>query len=379
MASQGSVIAAPPLPRLRDVKQYHRLKLGVSACSSLLSLALLLFLVVFGWTRVLAAWAHQVASSPLLALVFFGAAIGLVRGVLTLPAGFYSGFVLEHRFGLSNQTAGRWAWEHLKGTLVGAPLALAVLLMLWYCLVSWGEFWWVPLGAALTLLSVILARLAPQLILPLFYKLTRLPEGSLKDRLVRLCEREGRPVRGVFSFNLSKNTRKANAGFTGIGKSRRIILGDTLLREFTEDEVATVFAHELGHAHYHHIAAGIGTGIVSTFAGLFLTSLLYGWSLAALGFAGPADLAALPLLAAWLGLYGFVTMPAGNVLSRRHEYQADAYAVATTGAPEAFKAALRKLARMNLADPEPHPLVEFLFYSHPSIGKRIRHVEAGRP
>jgi STE24 endopeptidase len=231
----------------------------------------------------------------------------------------------------------------------------------------------------LTVLSVILARLGPVIILPLFYRVVPLPEGSLKERLLSLCTRSGLPVQGVFSFNLSKNTKKANAGFTGIGKARRIILGDTLVREFTDEEVETVFAHELGHQRRHHIAIGIAAGTVSTFTGLFLTSVLYGRSLAALGFRAPADLAALPLLAVWLAVYGLLTMPAENLLSRRHEYEADVYAVAATGKPEAFVSALNKLARMNLADREPHPLIEFLLYSHPSIGKRIRRAEQLQP
>ena len=379
MASTGSVSAASPPPPSRDTKKYHCLKLAAGAASSFLSVALLVCLVVTGWSRVLASWAVTVAPSQYGALVIFAAGVGLCQGVLTLPIGYYAGFVIEHRFGLSNQTAGRWAWERLKGILIGAPVGLLVLVVLYSCLIAWGPLWWLPVGTVLTVLSVILARLGPVIILPLFYRVVPLPEGSLKERLLSLCTRSGLPVQGVFSFNLSKNTKKANAGFTGIGKARRIILGDTLVREFTDEEVETVFAHELGHQRRHHIAIGIAAGTVSTFAGLFLTSVLYGRSLATLGFRTPADLAALPLLAVWLAVYGLLTMPAENLLSRRHEYEADVYAVEATGKPEAFVSALNKLARMNLADQEPHPLIEFLLYSHPSIGKRIRRAEQLQP
>jgi len=232
-------------------------------------------------------------------------------------------------------------------------------------------------GIAVTLLTVVLARLAPVLIMPLFYRFTPIGEGSLKERILRLCVDAGVRIDGIFSFNLSKNTRKANAAFTGIGRSRRIILGDTLVRDFSEEEIETVFAHELGHYRFGHIRKGIAAGTLLTFTGLFAASLLYAWSLTLFGYASPADLGALPMLAVWLSLFGLVTSPLGNLLSRRHEREADRYAVASTGKREAFVSALRKLGAMNLADPDPHPLVEFLFYSHPPITKRIRAVEAG--
>jgi STE24 endopeptidase len=194
-----------------------------------------------------------------------------------------------------------------------------------------------------------------------------------------LCRDAGVRVEGIFSFNLSKNTRKANAAFTGIGRSRRIILGDTLLDNFSEEEIETVFAHELGHYRFSHVRAGILAGTVSTFAGLFVASLMYETSAAAFGFSSPAAIGALPLLAIWLSLFGLFTAPIGNMLSRRHERQADAYAVRTTGKREAFASALRKLGAMNLADPAPHPFVVFMFYSHPPLAQRIRAIGPGHP
>ena len=267
----------------------------------------------------------------------------------------------------------------MKGLALGAPLAAGVFCILFFCLGNFGAAWWLPVGIALTLISVVLVRVAPVLIMPVFYRFTPLVDGTLKEKIVRLCESAGVHVEGVFSFDLSKNTRKANAAFTGIGRSRRIILGDTLVNSFSEDEIETVFAHELGHYRFGHIRTGILTGTASTFAGLYIASRLYGWSAAALHFSSTTDLGALPLLAIWLSLFGLLTSPVGNMISRHHERQADAYAVRTTGKRDAFVAALRKLADMNLADPEPHPLVEFMFYSHPPIAKRIRALEHGLP
>ncbi len=375
-APAGNETSASPLSRTHTTKRYNRIKLGLSIVSSSLSFLFLVALMITPASHVIATWASGITPSPYGGLILFAGAIGLAQTIVTLPVSFLSGFIVEHRFHLSNQTFARWAWERMKGALIGAPIGVAVLLILYFCMREWGASWWIPVGCILSLFSFILARLAPTIILPLFYKLTPLEDGPLKDAILGQCSREGLFVNGIFQFDLSKNTKKANAGFTGIGKARRIILGDTLVREFTPDEVESVFAHELGHYKYKHIRIGIVIGIVTTFLGLFVAASLHRWSLSIAGISSITEFAGLPLLAIWLAVFGLVTAPVGNILSRYHERQADRFAVSATGKPGAFASALRKLASMNLADPEPHPLVEFLFYSHPSIGKRIRSVES---
>lgn len=365
-------------PQPAQAKTYNRTKLLVGIASSIISFVLVACIVVLGYSRTIQVFAEAATSNPYLALIIFSIGVGFIQSVVTLPLSFYSGYVIEHKYGLSNQTVARWAWERIKRMLVGLPLLIGILLVLYYCLKTYAGWWWLPVGSFLTLISVILARLAPVLIMPLFYKFTPLENGSLKERLLRLSTTAGLHVQNVFSFDMSKNTRKANAGFTGIGKSKRIILGDTLIKEFSEEEIETVFAHELGHYKHHHISVGIAVGIASTFIGLFATSLFHAMSISLLGFTSISELAALPLLGLWLGLYGLVTTPLGNILSRRHEYQADAYAVQTTGMKGAFKDALQKLAKMNLADPDPHPFIEWFLYSHPSIPRRLKAIEALR-
>jgi STE24 endopeptidase len=367
--------AHPSLQPSTKVKTYNRIKLITGIASAVLSFVVLLLLVLNGSTTDLGNWAYVWTSNNYLALLLFSFTLGLIQSAVTLPLSFFSGYYIEHKYNLSNQNIWRWGWEHLKGMLVSLPIVIGVLLFLYYCLITYGTFWWLPVSIGLTFLSVALARIAPVIILPLFYRLTPLEDAPLKERILNLCASAGVKIEGIFSFNLSKNTKKANAAFTGIGKSKRIILGDTLIKEFTDDEIETVFAHELGHYAHHHIRIGIAVSIVSTFLGLFITAQLYGWSLTFLGFT-MTDLAALPLLALWLSIFGLVTSPLGNVMSRRHEREADAYAIQKTRKNEAFTSALRKLASLNMADAEPHPLVEFLFYSHPSIGKRIRMIES---
>ncbi len=376
MPSEGLARSETPLRLPGRAKTYNRRKLIAGISSSLVSFLMLVILVWLDSTRHIAEFAWAVGSYRYLALLLFTAIVGILQSLVTLPIGFYSGYVVEHRYNLSNQSLGRWAWERLKGSLVGLPLVAIILMVVYYCMETFGNSWWLPVSMLLSFVSVLLARIAPILFLPLFYRFDPLPEGPLKERIARLCAGAGLKFEGIFTFNLSKNTKKANAGFTGIGKSRRIILGDTLVREFSDEEIETVFAHELGHYKHRHIIIGIVTGVLSTFIGMYVASRFYGWSVAALHFASITDLEALPLLAIWLGLFGLVTSPISNMISRRHERQADAYAAAITKNGAAFASALRRLADTNLADPEPHPLVEFLFYRHPSIAKRIQLLES---
>ena len=375
------VVAEPvtlPLRSTSNAKSYSRTKLALRLLSSGISFVFLIVLVATGVSKTLADAVFSAAGNPYTAVLIYGGVLGIMHACLVTPLGFASSFLLEHRYGLSTQTLARWVWERVKGMAVGLPLAAGLLVILFYCLRAYDVHWWLPVALVVTILSVVLARIAPVLIMPLFYTFTPLAQESLRVRLERLCASAGVRVEGVYAFNMSKQTRKANAGFTGIGKGKRIIIGDTLVREFTEEEIETVFAHELGHYYHHHILIGLATGILSTFAGLWCASVLLAWSAHFLGLTSVADPAVLPLLAVWLALFGMVTGPIGNIISRRHERQADAFAVERTGNAPAFIAALRKLARQNLADEEPHPLVEFLFFSHPSIASRIRAAEAMR-
>jgi STE24 endopeptidase len=295
--------------------------------------------------------------------------------VVSFPLSFYSGFILEHRYHLSNQTFLQWLWEHTKAMLVSVPIAVPLALLFYFFLHTYQELWWLPVATSMFIVSIALSKIAPVFIMPLFYKFTPLENETLKERILLLCKNTKMNITGIFTFNLSKTTKKANAGFTGIGKSKRIILGDTLMQHFSNDEIETVFAHELGHYVHGHIWKNILVGTMSIFLGLLITSRLYSLSLGWFGFSAVDQLAALPLLVLWLGVYSLATSPLSNMLSRKYEYEADRYAINKTGNAPAFTSTMKKLAEMNLADTAPHPLVEFLFYSHPSIEKRIRAAE----
>jgi STE24 endopeptidase len=214
-------------------------------------------------------------------------------------------------------------------------------------------------------------------LLPIFYKLVPLDQErpALVARLTKLAERVGTRVRGVYKFDMSRRTKAANAALTGLGNTRRIILGDTLLQEFQDDEIETVLAHELAHHVHKDIPLGMLVGSVMTLGGLYLASLGINWGVQAIGFQGVADVAALPILMIVMGLFGLVTMPLQNAFSRWRERRADEYALSMTGKKEAYASALTRLANQNLAEVDPEPWVEMLLMSHPPLGKRIRMAE----
>jgi STE24 endopeptidase len=364
-----------PEPAGKDVKRYHRLKLLTGLIHTAFVSGFTLALVATGLSRTIEFSARGWFANDYAVLLAFAAVVGILESILSFPLRYFSGYSLEHKYGLSNQSFGAWLWEKIKGMLVGFPLMVLLLVTLYFCLNSFGSLWWLPVGGIMFVFSVLLARLAPVVIFPLFYKFKSLDESPLRARLLALCNKTGIAVKGLFVFNMSKTTKKANAAFTGIGRAKRIILGDTLVANFTDDEIETIFAHELGHQTMNHLWKMMAIGTLTTFLGLFCTALLHDASLAWFGFDARGTIAALPLLGLWLGLYSFVTAPVTNMISRAHERKADAYAVELSGNKGAFLNALNKLGRMNMADNAPHPVVEFLFYSHPSLEKRIRAVE----
>jgi len=331
-----------------------------------------------GWSAGLRDWLGQFTASPWVLAALFAAVFGGLYYLIGLPLSYYSGFVLPHRFGQSNQTLRGWIGDQAKGLLVGGVLGLLVLEIIYAILRAYPDTWWIWASLILLLFTVLLANLAPVLLMPLFYKFVPLGEEhrNLAERLLRLSEQAGTRVRGVYTFDMSRRTKSANAALTGLGNTRRIILGDTLLSEFTSDEIETVLAHELGHHVNRDIPLGILIETLTTVLGLWLASLALRWGAGFFGFEGVGDIAALPLFMLVMGLYGLATMPLGNAFSRWREVRADRYALESTGKSAAFASAMTRLANQNLSEVDPEPWVEFLLYSHPALEKRIKMAEA---
>jgi len=292
--------------------------------------------------------------------------------VLGLPLSYYSGHVLPHRYGLSTQSRRAWALDLLKGLAISLPFELVAVAFVYWLLAATPDLWWLWTGAAMLFVTVILANLAPILFLPLFYKLTPLPDGEVRRMALALAERAGTRVRGIYSMNMSTKTTAANAMVMGLGNTRRIILGDTLLDRYTPDEIEVVLAHELGHQVHGDIPRLIAVQTVTTLGGLFVVNLLLHAVVARFtAYHGLSDPATLPLVGAALVAFALVTLPLSNGYSRRVERQADVYALETTRKPDAFISAMTRLANQNLAELEPAWFVELLLYNHPSTARRL--------
>ncbi len=354
-----------------QAKKYNNIKITLGISKSITAFVLLLLFVWLGYSARLENSIRIYFTNNYLILPVFVTAIGLFSAIVFSPLNFYTEYYLEHKFNLSNQTFLKWIWENTKEMLVGSAIGLPVLLIFYFMLSYFQHWWWLPFGVVMFTLSVLLAKVVPIFILPLFYKIIPIEDEILKERIVKLGSAAGMKVENVFKFDMSKNTKKANAAFTGWGKSKRILLGDTLLENYTHDEIETVIAHELGHYKKRHIIKNIITGTVISFLTFFIIARLHLISLGWFDFNSISQISALPILILWASIIGLLVQPITNYLSRKYEYEADEYAVISTNKPEAFINTLEKLTDQNLGDREPHPLIEWFFYSHPSIKKRI--------
>jgi STE24 endopeptidase len=360
-----------------QAKKYGRIHRRLWLLDTVLSTLYLLAWLIFGWAKSLTGWLRTYSSNDWLLVLGFIAIFGGISALLDLPLSYYSGYIVPHRFGQSNQDLKGWVMDQLKGAAIGAPLGLILLELIYLALRLAGGWWWLWTGAGMLVFNVLLANLAPILIMPLFNKFVPLGEehADLADRLMKLAERAGTRVRGVFKFDMSKRTKAANAALTGIGNTRRIVLGDTLINEFTPDEIESVLAHELGHHVHRDIPLLVGFGTVMTLGGLYLASLGLNWAVQTFGFSGPADIAGLPALGIVLGAFSLITQPLNNAFSRWRERLADEYSLENTGNTQAFGSAFTRLANQNLSELDPEKWVVFMFYDHPPLGERIRMAE----
>jgi STE24 endopeptidase len=358
-----------------EVKRYQRLKIAAAVIGTVLSLA---WLAVTGLTLgpAVGAWlSEDVTDDRWLQLLAVAALLGISLEMFSLPLDFWSGFIVEHRFHLSNQTLRAWLWRRVKGYMVGGVLGISLLAGLYALLWASGSFWWLWATLGWLLVTLVLGQLLPVVILPLFYKVSPLHDELLLMRLRGLTRGTTLTVQGIYRLELSKDTKKANAALAGLGNTRRVLLGDTLLEQFSPEEIEVVFAHEVGHHVHRHIVKMIAVQVVTALCSFWLVDVLLTSLAPALGYGAFTDPAALPLVLLVLALFGLVLSPALNALSRFHERQCDRYALDRTANASAYRSAFIKLARINKSNPDPHPLVAWLFYDHPPIRERLAMAE----
>jgi STE24 endopeptidase len=311
------------------------------------------------------------AVSDVVSATIIAAALTVMIAVVETPLAWYQGFVLEHRYGLSSQTPGRWISDHLKATLLATLFAMLGAAVVYGALAWSTEWWWALAAGVLSLVTIVIVTLAPVALLPLFYAFRPLDRPELVERLLSLASRANTNIVGVFEWRLSDHTRKANAALAGLGRTRRILLSDTLLADYSDDEIEVVLAHELAHHVHHDLWRAVALQSVLLFGGFFLAHVALTTLERPLGLGGLSDPAGLPLLMLVGGLFSFVFVPVANAFSRSHERRADQYALETTQNARAFVSAMRRLAQQNLAEERPSRLVQWLFYSHPPIRERI--------
>lgn len=355
--------------------RYQRLRRQASVLATGLSVLLLPALVVSGGSAWLRDQVDAVAgtSGPgaLLGTILFVTVLVLVHEIVLLPLAWHRDVRLERRYGLSSQTAGRWWGDQGKGLLLSLVLLVPVAGLL-RLLLAWSpDGWWLPAAVILTLLVAGLAQAAPVLLLPLFDECVPLARPDLVARLQRLAARAGAPVAEVFEWRLSGRTRKANAALAGLGRTRRILLSDTLLADHSDDEIEVILAHELAHQVHHDVWKGVAFQGLLLVLGTWLADRVLTAAVGSFGITAKGDLAALPLLAIAMGAVALLLVPVANAWSRAHERRADRFALELTANAGAFITAMRRLAAQNLAEDQPSRLVELLFYSHPPVSARI--------
>ena len=354
-----------------EARRYNRIRRWLGIADFGVGFVLLIVLLGTGWSGWLRDFAYRLGFQNYSLSLFVYFLLLLVIGK-TLGIGLdYYGFLLEHRFNLSTQKFRSWAWDEAKGFLVGVVLGSVVVEVLYLTIRQWPQHWWMLAWALFMGLFIVLAQLAPVVLFPIFYKFEPLDNEDLRRRLVVLSERAGTRVRGVYRWKLSEKSKKANAALTGMGATRRIILADTLLDNYTPDEIEAVLAHELGHHVRRHILKSIFVQAAITLLGFWAANWVLHYSVDHHMFEEMSDFANLPLLALVSVVLSFLLMPALNAYSRFNERQADRYAFESIASVEPFITSMNKLAEQNLAERSPSKWVEWFFHSHPAISRRL--------
>ena len=354
-----------------QAKEYSRQRIRLAVYQLLLTLAFLTVMLFSGISIFLKDLAVSLSQNFYIQVGLYLVIFSIVYYLLFVGLDFYGGFLLERKFSLSTQTILYWLKQSVKKWLMSLAVFLTAGEALYVFLRHFPNNWWLLATTGWFLLTVVLGKIAPVLIIPLFYKCNPLDNNVLKERLLNLCKTCGVGIKQVYEIQLSKETRKANAAVAGLGKSRRILLADTLLDNYSDDEIEATFAHELGHVCLHHVCKILTFGAVISLASFYLAYVLFKISLGIFGFNQIYDIAAFCLLALILMLIGLLFIPVQNSFLRYLEKQADMFALGHIGNSHSFVSAITKLGNQNLDDPSPSKVVKILFHTHPSISERV--------
>jgi len=355
----------------RKAKNHLHSRLQVSMSKGIVLLVLGLFVLSLQFPNMLEKSIEAYVSQFWLVVAVFVLVGYLVFWLVSLPFDYYHGYVLEHRFELSNESLGKWFMEHLKVSVLMILLVFSFAEGVYNFMRLDQTYWWFCFWLVSALLIVFFMYVAPVLIMPLFYKFPKLKDEELLNTLTKLADKAGIKIMGVFEMKVGAKTKKATAALTGMGRTRRMLLSDTFLSSFTKDETESVMGHEIGHHVYGHIwklTALFTTGFLLM---LLVTDQVLRVSIGYFGIPSIGSVDSFPLMALTLGLLYAALTPLVNTLSRHAEGQCDQYELDLVGRPDAYISAMTKLCDQNLRYAYPSPIVEFCFYDHPSGKKRV--------
>ena len=352
-------------------KRYSNLKYSLSILDTFYLLLILFLFSGFQTAKILVLALSHPGIPHYLTLPLYFLILSVSYYLLSFPLNFCRSYMVERQFSLSNQKIGDWFLDQLKGGILGYILGLILIGAFYFILKISPDYWWMVISIFWILFSVVIAKLTPILIIPLFFKYKKLEDELLRSRILKLAEKMQVKILDVFEIDLSKKSLKANAAFVGVGGTRRVLLADTLKDKYSHDEVEVILAHEFAHYKLKHILKLIFFNSAITILAFYIIFKSSTLVLKLFGLASLSDYASLPVVFIYFVLFGIITQPLEALISRIFEKDADMLALKTTGAREAFISTMDKLATQNLADRKPHPVIKFYFFDHPPIDERI--------
>ncbi len=356
-------------------KQYHGDNLKVSIASYIISAIFLILLLYFNISKEFAQFLNSLTGVRFFIILLYFIALYLAYSIISFPFTYVDGYVIEHKYHFSTQNVRAWLSDWMKSFLVSFVLGALVFEAIYNTTAASPHLWWLWLSLIMILFSVILANLFPVLILPLFYKTSPIENEVLRKRIEEVCEQTNLTVQGIFSINLSSKSTKANAAVVGLGNTKRILLGDTLMADYTEDETISALAHEITHYKEHHMWWLVLWQSLITLGMFYIFYRIYPFIYRLAGFEHISDVAGFPLFAILFALISFVIKPLTSAISRYYERRADEGTLGLTKNPDAFINLMAKFCNKQLTIAYPNPLVEWYKYSHPSPGNRIKLAE----
>jgi STE24 endopeptidase len=357
-----------------QAKRYEKEKRLLGLYGMALSLVILLGFYFSG----LSAWLANlnIGNSIIWTFLLYVLAFQMILVFFGLPLSFYSSYIHEHKWNFSNHTVKSWLWEQIKGFLVGLILVIILLGLLFWIMAFYPQNWWLIAGLAFAFVSVVMATIFPVVILPIFNKYTPVENKELTDTLERILSEGGLRSSGFFKEDMSRQTKKENAFLAGLGKTRRVVLGDNLMENMSVPEIESIIAHEVGHYKNRHIWKNLVIGTLEGVVAFFILNLVMRSIFTQFLSSTSWNLTLFPVFVILAGgISIFLFSPFSNALSRYFEKKADRYALESIQDKKAFMTAMAGLADRNLSNAYPEWWVKLLYYSHPPVGERLAMAE----